>query len=96
MRSNTVEIDTSCYPPAIRFAPCFNVAVPFIDRHVSEGRAAKVAIRTTQGDVAYGELAANVARCAAGLQRLGLRPGERLLMVVKDCPASSRPAVSQR
>jgi benzoate-CoA ligase family protein len=87
MQSNTVEIDTSQQPSSLRFAPRFNVAVPFIDRHIVEGRSAKAAIRTINGDVTYAELAANVDRCAVGLKRLGLRPSERLLMVVKDCPA---------
>src|SRR5271166_1424346 len=86
MRSNTVEIDTSQQPSGLHFAPRFNVAVAFIDRHIEAGRGAKAAIRTMQGDVTYAELTANVDRCAVGLTRLGLRPGERMLMVVKDCP----------
>ena len=66
----------------------FNVAVPFIDRHVPEGRGAKVAIRTVHGDtVTYGELAENVNRAGNALLAQGLKPGDRLLMVVKDCPA---------
>jgi benzoate-CoA ligase family protein len=86
MRMNTVEVDSSQKPSRLRFAPRFNVAVPFIDRHVAEGRGHRTAIRTLGGDVTYADLAANVDRCAAGLARLGLRRGERLLMVVKDCP----------
>ena len=85
MRPDTVELDASQQPPIPRFAPRFNVAVPFIDRHIAEGRGDKVAIRTIHYDVTYADLAANVNRCAAGLVRLGLRRGERLLMVVKDC-----------
>jgi benzoate-CoA ligase family protein len=86
MRSNTVEIDALQHPSSLRFAARFNVAVPFIDRHIEAGRGAKTAIRTMHGDVTYADLAANVDRCAVGLTRLGLRPGERMLMVVKDCP----------
>lgn len=71
----------------MRFAPIFNVAVPFIDRHISEGRGATIAIRTSEGATTYADLAANVNRCAAGLVRLGLDRGDRMLMVVKDCPA---------
>ena len=87
MRSNTVDIDASERPSRLRFAPSFNVAVPFIDRHIAEGRGSKVAIRATDGAVTYNELVANVNRCANALTRLGLRHGERMLMVVKDCPA---------
>ena len=87
MLSHTVKIDTSERPARLRFSPNFNVAVPFIDRHISEGRGSKTAIRTSDSAVTYAELAANVNRCAAGLIRLGLVRGDRVLMIVKDCPA---------
>jgi benzoate-CoA ligase family protein len=66
----------------------FNVAVPFIDRHPAEGRAAKAAIRTVHGEtVTYAQLAERVNRTGNALTAMGLKPGDRLLMVVKDCPA---------
>jgi benzoate-CoA ligase family protein len=65
----------------------FNVAAPFIDRHVGEGRGAKAAIRTAQETVTYAELAERVNRAGNALLARGLKPGDRLLMVVKDCPA---------
>jgi benzoate-CoA ligase family protein len=72
----------------ISFAPTFNVAVPFIDRHVAEGRAEKVAIRTTHGEeVTYRELANSVNKAGNTLRSLGLAPGDRVLMIVKDDPA---------
>jgi benzoate-CoA ligase family protein len=82
-------------PPGISFssdnrvdlAGRFNVAVPFVDRHVAEGRAAKVAVRTLSESVTYGELAERVNRAGNLLLALGLKPGDRLMMVVKDCPA---------
>ena len=82
-------------PPGIAFAPDhtvrlpdrFNVAVPFIDRHVAEGRGAKAAIRTAPETVTYAELAERVNRAGSALLGLGLAPGDRLMMVVKDCPA---------
>lgn len=87
MMSHTVEIDVSERPSRLRFATEFNVAVPFIDRHIAEGRGAKVALRTIDGAVTYADLASNVNRCAGILSRLGLERGDRMLMVVKDCPA---------
>ena len=84
---STAGIDASQRPSRLRFAPRYNVAADFVDRHISEGRGAKAAIRTADSAVTYAELAANVNRCANALQRLGLQRGERLLMVVKDCPA---------
>ncbi|TAJ42140.1 MAG: benzoate-CoA ligase family protein [Reyranella sp.] len=65
----------------------FNVAVPFIDRHVGEGRGAKAAIRMAQETVTYAQLAERVNRTGNALLGLGLKSGDRLLMVVKDCPA---------
>ena len=65
----------------------FNVAAPFIDRHLGEGRGAKAAIRTAHETVTYAELAERVNRAGNALLALGLKPGDRLLMVVKDCPA---------
>ncbi len=65
----------------------FNVAAPFIDRHIGEGRGAKAAIRTASETVTYAELAERVNRTGNMLLASGLKPGDRLLMVVKDCPA---------
>ncbi len=87
MHRGGVIADRSVCPARLIFPSEFNAAVPFIDRHVSEGRASKPAIRTLGGDVTYGELAANVNRAAAALTALGLVPGDRLLMIVEDCPA---------
>ncbi|MBL26492.1 MAG: benzoate--CoA ligase [Rhodospirillaceae bacterium] len=88
MQDFTVAVDRSTSPATITFADRFNVAVPFIDRHLNEGRADRTAILTTDGEtVTYGALAENVARCGNALLDAGIRPGERLLMVVKDCPA---------
>jgi benzoate-CoA ligase family protein len=81
-----MTVDRSQSPSRLSFAPGFNVAAPFIDRHVREGRGARVAIRCRQGDISYAELAASVDRCGVALRRAGLAPGERMLMVVKDCP----------
>jgi benzoate-CoA ligase family protein len=86
MASNTVAIDNSQNISRLRFSPRFNVAVPFIDRHLIEGRGDKTAIHAIRGDVSYRQLAANVNRCAGAFTRLGLLAGERMLMVVKDCP----------
>jgi benzoate-CoA ligase family protein len=81
-----LTVDRSRSPSVFTFAPGFNVVAPFIDRHVPEGHGAKVAIRCQDGDVTYAELAANVNRCGNALVGLGLAPGQRMLMLVKDCP----------
>ena len=56
-------------PPSLRFPANYNVATAFIDRHIGEGRGAKVAIHTADSSVTYAELAANVDRCANALVR---------------------------
>ncbi len=71
----------------VRLPERFNVAVPFVDRHVGEGRGAKAAIHTAQETVTYAELAERVNRGGHALLAQGLKPGDRVLMVVKDCPA---------
>lgn len=87
MSDHTVQVDTKTSPAAIKFAPIFNTAVPFIDRHLDEGRGDKIAILTTESaTVTYGELAAQVNRAGNALTELGIAPGDRVLMVVKDAP----------
>ena len=85
MQKNTVSIDTSVIPAKIEFAPEFNVAVSFIDRHLQEGRKDKVIIRETGGvEITYGQLAERVNQSGNVLKNLGLNSGDRLLMMVKD------------
>ncbi|MCP4384281.1 MAG: AMP-binding protein, partial [Hyphomicrobiales bacterium] len=86
MRDNTVLIDDSAAEAAISFSPRFNVAVPFIDRHIEEGRGMRIAIRTAEEDVTYGELAERVNRCGNLLKSMDLAAGDRVLMIVRDCP----------
>lgn len=86
LQHNIVLIDDKVSPTAFRFARRFNAAVPFIDRHLKEGRAGKLAIRSPFQDVSYATLAERVAQCGNALRRSGVSPRARLLMVVKDCP----------
>lgn len=86
MQAHTVVVDRSRTPTAIEYPTVFNVAVPFIDRHLGEGRADKVAIRTVDEEVTYAQLAERVNRAGNVLNSLGTPAGERVLMVIKDCP----------
>ncbi len=86
MQDHTVKVDRTATPSSITFAPVFNVVEPLIDRHVQEGRGEQVALRTVDSEVTYGALAANVNRCGNVLRELGAASGDRVLMVVKDCP----------
>ncbi len=86
MESNWVNVKETEEGPVLEFSASFNAVALFIDRHLSEGRAAKIAIRTKTEDITYEKLAMNVNRCGNALLGLGLQPKERLLMVIKDCP----------
>lgn len=86
MKAHTVVVDSTQEPSALHFAPVFNAAVPFIDRHCGEGRGEKMAIRTNQGvEVSYRQLAEHVNRCGNALLGLGLQRGDRVILIVKDC-----------
>ncbi len=87
MDRNTVDIDPSTTPATLVFAESFNAAAVFIDRHVAEGRGPRIAIRSVEGDVSYGELVEQVNRAGNALARFGLRSGDRVLMAVTDSPA---------
>ncbi len=87
MKKNTVNIDTSMSPTNIEFAPEFNVSVPFIDRHLDEGRREKIIIYTNSGEkITYKQLSERVNRSGNVLKNIGLNTGDRILMVVKDSP----------
>ena len=72
--------------PRLRFSESFNAAEYFIDRHITEGRGKHVAIRTLSGEVTYAELLQTVNQVGNALTHLGIGRGERVLIVVKDCP----------
>ncbi|MDO5528556.1 MAG: benzoate-CoA ligase family protein [Paracoccus sp. (in: a-proteobacteria)] len=64
-----------------------NAASFFIDRHIEEGRAAKIAYREAgEGgrSLSYGDLAAESARFAGALREHDIRREERALMLVLD------------
>lgn len=64
----------------------FNLTDYFVDRHIREGRAQKVAIRCGESACTYGALAAAVNRAGNGLLRLGLQEEQRVLLLLPDCP----------
>ncbi|SDI43366.1 benzoate-CoA ligase family protein [Nonomuraea jiangxiensis] len=64
----------------------FNASVYLVDRQVEAGRGDHVALTGPAGTVTYAELAAQVAALATGLRTLGVRPEERVLLVMSDRP----------
>ena len=87
MTGGAVGVDRGATPARLAFPDRFNLAAAMIDRHLAEGRADKIAVRADEAALSYGGLAADVNRAGNALRGLGAAPGERLIMVVKDCPA---------
>src|SRR5271155_2273600 len=57
-----------------------------VDRHVAEGRGAKVAIECGDERVTYQQLLENTNRVGNSLLALGVRPEERVLLLLLDTP----------
>ena len=64
----------------------FNVAAYFVDRHVAGGRGAHVAIECGDARITYDDVLRDVNRTGHALRRLGVRPEERVLLLLLDGP----------
>lgn len=62
----------------------FNAADWLVARHVREGRGDRIAVRCEGRSVTYAELLVEVQQAASGLQAIGVRPEERVAMVMLD------------
>jgi len=66
--------------------PTFNVATYFVDRNVIIGRGSRVAIECGDRQITYEQLLNKVNRFGSALRRLGVRPEERVLLLMFDGP----------
>lgn len=64
----------------------YNAAAWLVDRHVAEGRGDRVAIRHRGNSITYAEVQGELWRAQNAIAELGLRPGDRIAMVVNDEP----------
>ncbi len=64
----------------------FNCSEWLVDRHVEGGNGARVAFLSGDSAVTYAELLDAVVAAAGGLRRLGVRPEERVLIILRDGP----------
>jgi benzoate-CoA ligase family protein len=62
----------------------FNASEWLLDRHIEEGRGARVAVRYRGETFTYREVLDQVEQVAAGLRAAGVRPEERVAMVMLD------------
>ena len=64
----------------------FNASEYLLDRRVAAGDGDRLAVTDPGGDLSYSQLLDSVRRTCSVLVELGLRPEQRLLMVVADSP----------
>jgi benzoate-CoA ligase family protein len=64
----------------------FNAASYFVDRHIAEGRGEKIAIECRDRRVTYRQLFESVNRVGNALKKLGVRPEERVFLLLLDTP----------
>jgi benzoate-CoA ligase len=64
----------------------FNAAAHFVDRHVAEGRGSRVAIECGEARITYAEVQQHVNRCGHALRGAGVRPEDRVLLLLLDGP----------
>lgn len=64
----------------------FNAAAYFVDRHLPEGRARKIAIESDEDSVTYAQLSERVNRTGNLFRSLGVRIEERVALLLLDAP----------
>jgi benzoate-CoA ligase family protein len=84
MDSPYSRVDMSTTPPKVEIPRAYNVAVDLVDRHVAEGRGARLAFVDAKGRQSYADLAKRVNRAGNALRALGVRPEQRVLLCLLD------------
>ena len=72
------------YRAVAPFPEQFNLCSYYLDRNIEEGRASKLALIDGEDSRTYGEIAARVRRLTAFLRSAGVRPEDRVLIVLPD------------
>src|SRR5262245_5573866 len=72
------------YSAVAPFPERFNLCTYYLDRNLDEGRGKKVALIAGKEKRTYAEVAARTRKVAAVLRRSGVRPEERVLLVLPD------------
>jgi benzoate-CoA ligase family protein len=71
---------------SIQLPMIFNVATYFVDRHIAEGRADRIAYECGDERVTYRQLFERVNRAGNALKKLGVRQEERVGLLLFDTP----------
>jgi benzoate-CoA ligase family protein len=78
---------TACRAADLGVPETFNVATYFVDRNVTEGRGDRIAIECGDARIPYHDVLGNVNRFGTALRdELGVRPEERVLLLLLDGP----------
>lgn len=85
MTFHEVHVDTE-NPAGIKFSPVFNVTVPFLDRRMREGGENFVVAQWHNRELLLGDLYRSVCRTANLLRRLGVKQGDRVMLLSRDHP----------
>jgi benzoate-CoA ligase family protein len=72
--------------PTIQLSDVFNAAAEFVDRHLGEGRAGRIALRYEGRTFTYGQVAEAVNRVGNALHALGVEMENRVLLLLYDSP----------
>ena len=64
----------------------FNAATHFVDRNVADGRGGHVAIECGDARITYDEVLRHVNQCGNALRDIGVRPEDRVLLLLLDGP----------
>lgn len=64
----------------------FNASEWLVDRQVEAGQGPRTALLCGDAALTYEELLGSIRAAAGGLRRLGVRPEERVLMILRDGP----------
>lgn len=70
--------------PGFEYPTAMNVCLELLDRTVAEQGASRTAVVSRDGTWSYGELLHNVQRTADFLRHLGIRPGNRVLLMAPN------------
>jgi len=84
MSGEWAEIDARATPPRVSIPRAYNAAVDFVDRHVAQGRGARIAIRDDTSSYDYAELAARTARAGHAVRSAGAGLEQRVMMCMLD------------
>jgi benzoate-CoA ligase family protein len=78
--------DVQLFIPQVVIPDQFNVATAFLDRHIAEGRGARIAVYYEDTAYTYAQIAELANRVGNGLLELGLDMEQRVCLLLLDSP----------